>query len=198
MRVLFVLLTIHVVAIACNHRRQVTREELKSFLDNEENGLYKQSASNGILLEMQFYPADLIVAQEIDGVDHRPAKVDSMRNKLRAVLYFRFSLSRDEQEVINAFAGDEDHFARSVAYLSDKISEDIRLIHGSDTVRTSGVMYLRGYGITRASVLLLAFKKDINRKDPVTIIFNDSFFNTGLTQFTFKSHDINSIPKLIF
>lgn len=193
---LFSMLLLLVILSGCG-RTHATREELKAYIFDEENGLHKKTESNGIELDIQVHPSDLIVAQEIEGMYYRPGQVDSIQRKLQDIQYFRFSLSRNGEEVINALALDEDVFKRGLDYLASGIGEDLKLIQDSDTTDAQGVMYLRGYGVAKASVLLIAFKKKLSQDDPVTVLYNDSFFNTGLTRFNFRVSDLNSIPTLI-
>ena len=197
MRSVISFLGLVVMFASCTHPEYATREELNAYILKEENGLQKKTESNGIQLEIRVYPTDLILAEEIDGKNYKPSQVDSIHNKLQDIQYFRFSISRDDQEVVNALALDEDQFKRGLEYLSSGIGEDLKLIQDLDTTDVQGVMYLRGYGISRASVLLVAFKRKLTHDDPVTVMYNDSFFNTGLTRFDFRLNDLNSIPTLI-
>lgn len=185
-----------VLAVACKPGTVATPQELTGFVLDEENGLYKKRESNGVLIELQIHPNDLIVSQEIEGMNYRPSQVDSIRKKLDSIIYFKLSLSRNGQEAINLFADDEPRFKRGIDYLSGGINEDLKLVQNNDTTDVQGTMYMRSYGMSKASKLLVAFKRD-KSNEAVTFLYNDSFFNTGLNKFDFRVSDLKNIPTLI-
>jgi hypothetical protein len=76
----------------------------------------------------------------------------------------------------------------------------MQLICESDTVQVTDFIHTRAHGSSSSTNLLIAFDRNIlgAKGDKAILVFNDSFFGTGRTEFEYNIKDIESIPPLDF
>lgn len=185
------------VVQACTRQKPVSPEELSAFIIDDANGLHKRAQVGSLTLECSYRPTDFVIAQEIESKQFHSQSIDSIKRALSSYTYFLFKVSKEGHEIVDAMVGDSPRFNQVLDHLSFKIGNDFRLINKRDTVRVEDFIYARSFGAANGSSVLLAFKYPVReRSGDVSLIFDDSFFETGLTQFDFDIADINSTPSL--
>lgn len=179
--------------------KTMSKDELSSYLHDESNGLLKKIRSKDVLLELVYRPNDLIVAQEIDEMDYTSGQIDSIKNRYQEYVYFILKLSRNGQEITNSFASDPQQFNRAIEYLSFEIGRDFQLVNETEKLAVEDFMHTRSFGASNANTVLLAFKSNlVSRSQDFSLLFEDTFFRTGMHQFDFEIDDLKSIPQLDF
>jgi hypothetical protein len=192
----FYLLMLILILTSCN-TQSVSHQSLMTYVNDESNGLLKIIEHSDSKVKLCYTPHDLILAQEVKGSDYTESQIDSIRNKLAELDYFKLSLSQNGEDIINQYASNPTIFNKAVEYLSYNISKDLKLIHNHDTLNVLDVMYSSGFGLNKSSEVLMVFESSLSKKQgDVQILFNDEFFRTGLNQFEFKIDAIKSVPTL--
>lgn len=184
--------------LSCTKEVITTPQQLKDFLENSDNGLLQLSDANGIETKVMYHPKDLIIANNyITETDFSEELIDSTREELRDYQYFKLSLSRSGEEVINAFGQDTERFSKAVNYLSFGISADVKLQVNNKEFDIEDVAYSRSFGSSRSSNVLVAFKPGVlPSTGKLVITFSDSFFSTGYHSYEFDLSKIKEIPTL--
>lgn len=180
---------------SCQDKSINSIEELSLYLDNDDNSLKKHSYNKGISTSVTYYPKDLIIFNDLSKITYK--SLDSARNQLADYQYFKLSLSRSNEEIINSFAVDPNKFSSAVNYLSFGIAKDIKLYLNGVEYSIEDISYNRNFGSSNKSEILLVFKTGkLPRSGELEITFSDSFFNSGYHTYEFETERILTIPTL--
>lgn len=178
-------------------RREVMSEsELRQYVSDKENGLYKNIQKNGYDIEVTYRPKDLVASQRLDGIRDFGERQFIMK-QMDTLCYFILKLSLNSQEIENHLSGNQDKLASVVSYLSSGIRSALMLVTGQDKNHPLDVAYVRTYGATSGTSLLVVFRKpDMDSTDELTFVLDDDVIGIGLVAFDFDIRDIKRIPNL--
>lgn len=182
------------LALSCTVKKIETKSELIDYSRNVENGLVQVVAKEQYVIEMSYRPKELVWFDELH---ESSSKSDSLHMKIESFDYFALRISKKQEDPTNALAGD-DAYKNALSYLSAEVGNDLKLIVKGDTISPIEFNYSPGYGTSDASSVLIAFDANLNiRGEDFQLLFNDSFFKTGLNLFHFQMDDIKNIPHLL-
>jgi hypothetical protein len=183
--------------VRCQSQKTDSVEALLSYAVNSENGLVQSTDRDGTTMSLMYQPRDIAVAGNLRGRSTINSEdVDSARKSIEEYDYFVLHLSKDDQEILNQYVNTPS-FSDAVNYLSFGIRKDFRLVHGQDTVGLFDLMHTRTYGASHHTSLLLAFKSNLEHaSEDCVVLFDDTFFGTGLQKFPFQISAIQHIPLL--
>lgn len=176
--------------------KTISPGELQQFVDDPENELKVSANKGNVSIQVLYRPKELVFLPRV-GDDQiawkkQLAEVDSLD-------YFLIRLSRGGKEIENALAGDEKKFSDLVSYLSLGIAQDLTLVNAADTLAPLDVMYSRTFGASEATSVMVIFKSHLKTRSGVaTLRYQDHFLSTGLSEFTFSTKNIKSIPSIKF
>jgi len=187
-----------VLAFASCSKNQMNEEDLREYIENEENGLHQVVLRNDITIEAFYKPSEMVWKNDIRNIVD-PTQRDEYLRACDSLTYFSVHFSRKGKEIENAYVSDPILFNNIINYLSFEISNDFYLIAGKDTIPAIDAVYARTFGAATSTNVMVTF--DVNIKNevdgPVKLRFNDKMFNTGLSDFDFQSTDIKKTPSLI-
>ena len=176
---------------------KVSADELRAFALDEGNGLLQRIEKGESRLEVIYHPKELVLLQEISGRVLSNKQLDSIRHELQAYDYFLFKLSRNGREIVSSYANDRLAYKKAINYLSYRISADIALVNNDENIAVEDFSYSQTFGSATSTTLLIAFKSSLrDREGSLSFVFNDSFFNTGLSEFQFNVDDIRAVPNV--
>jgi hypothetical protein len=183
---------------ACTKEQTLGVKEMNQWIIDPANGLLHADERNEDISTIVYYrPVELIVAQEVGGMGYTVAQTDSVRKSYDSLDYFVLKVSKNKQEVENAFAGDPEQFARIVSYLNGDISKDISLKIGNNLMSPEYVSYIRGFGASNATAVIVVFATAVRRQqNDVEFIWQDTNLNSGYHSFQFDINALKSIPAL--
>lgn len=189
------LILVSFLLLSCSGQAQrVTEEELNAYVRDPENGLLKRITNERTVLELVYRPKDQVIAQTV-GMDG--ALWGEEQKRLDSLDYFILRLSYDGKEIVNRLAGDTGRFNQAIAYLSAGISNNIRMMFGTEILRPEQSVYVPTFGSAGAASIMLVFKSSLHaRKGPFTIVFDDKVLGTGRSEFNFSCRHISKIPRL--
>jgi hypothetical protein len=179
-----------VVLVSCRPKT-ATVSELNLYLTDPEHGLSKTLAKEDIKLELIYRPRELVFIGQA-GADKvkREARLDSMD-------YFVLRLSRSGKVIEHIYGADQSEYNRVIGYLDGELTKDISLQYDGTLIHPEGVALMPSVSGTDASTIMLVFKSALQKYDgQFTVIFNDSMFGTGRTDFEFNSRDIKRVPSI--
>jgi hypothetical protein len=161
MRSLFTLLMIGSL-MGCSEQRVVSEAELKSYILNPENGLIVTRNKNDVAIDVLYRPSVLVSALQIDGITDKEQRNKTIK-QFDSLTYFIIRLSRNGQEIENAFVSDPEKFSKVISYLSSAVAGNIYLTTPNDTLRALDAVYTRMFGAATATSVMAVF--DTNAKD---------------------------------
>jgi hypothetical protein len=195
MRSLFTLLMIGSL-MGCSEQRVVSEAELKSYILNPENGLIVTRNKNDVAIDVLYRPSVLVSALQIDGITDKEQRNKTIK-QFDSLTYFIIRLSRNGQEIENAFVSDPEKFSKVISYLSSAVAGNIYLTTPNDTLRALDAVYTRMFGAATATSVMVVF--DTNAKDlegTVNLHFDDTELGLGLNEFEFDADNIKKTPTL--
>jgi hypothetical protein len=174
-------------------------KSLSTYISDSDHGLLQEKTINGVTIKAIYRPQDFLVKQEIDaGLAKTDSSIAKLREEYHKQIYFLISLSKNNQEVLNSFAGDRESFSEMINRLAFGIGENITLTTSeSDTLEMVDFVYPRMYGMSNSTDILLAFKnKEIKNAEYLKLTLDDLGLQTGNVAFKFKIKDITRTPNL--
>jgi hypothetical protein len=190
------LLFVMVSVVSCSVK-QLPEQDLKSYILNEENGLYKRTVKGDVTIEVFYRPAELVWKSDLQDAKDEGA-LKELRKNYDTLNYFMMHFSRKGQEIENSFVSNPSYFTEVINYLSFEMSKDVFQINGLDTVRALDVVYTRTFGGSAGTSVMAVFNGNLKeRSENIKICFNDTKLGIGAAEFEFKSSDIKNTPTLI-
>lgn len=199
MLVRMLLVCLACAAIACAPS-QLSKDELVEYIRDEENGVKHSATLGKTVVDVQYRPTDLWVAQELNGETPRPSQVDSLRKKYEHYYYFILSLSRNNKEALHQVDEGFGQYSELVQTLSFRMPEYVTLTTAAqDTIPVGDFMLNRTYGMSSATEVLFVFSREkVTDQEWVQFNLNEFGLGIGNQRFRFKRSDLEAVPALAF
>lgn len=169
------------------------------WIESADHGLKQEHEVNGVQFDLQYKPADYIIACE-NGKHELPETFHASRKeKLGELFYFSLALKSGTQDLLMHNLNNEQEYYQRVNYYSLDFQQDIKMVVGTDTLPCLMYQFENTYGVAPYIKMSLAFsgkkRPDISQKD-FTILVNDRVFGGGWLRFPFAHQDLNAIPEI--
>lgn len=182
---------------ACGGESMLGEDALKQWIMNPKHGVLAEDTQQSVVTTVQYRPVDLVISQELRGMNYQAADVERLRQNYDSLDFFVMKISKRGQEIENSFAPDPATFAQVISYLNGDIANDIQLKVGDKPVAPEQVAYVRTFGASTASSLMVVFNSAILKQDEdVVFTWEDTKMHTGIHRFEFALKDIKHIPTL--
>lgn len=178
---------------SCSPSKDLSKDELISFIKQQENGLQKHASSLGVDYSVTYRPLDLIIEQSIKSNPH--FNIDSIRTTYSDCFYFILKISKDDS---NTSVQSDQSFTSYLKTISFDLSDYITLNGSNSIFHLYDFTSPRTYGETGSTSIILCFKdKRLRDLTDFTISIKD-FINDNEEelQFSFLIKDIKKIPAL--
>ena len=186
-----------------------SEEQYFKYLNDKKNGLVYEKSVNGFKLIMKYISPEFLAYKEIgtkEGQSSHSDK-DSLIASYQKGVTVLFSIAEEQEEIkhditqYNVFS--EEEFKRRFHELHFNINEHIWINHEAGKVKPGLSMLESTFELGGPRKFYLVFDAQnewgaLNKLEKLDIVFNDVFFDTGISHFIFKQQDINNIPKLSF
>jgi hypothetical protein len=191
MKVAVFLLTMMFALFSCKKQQALDKNALIAFVQNPENGLVKKIDKGNFLLELDYKPKEILWYSELLNDSN-----NSFKTQIGSLDYFVLKISKRNEDPTNSLAG-SDSYVMAQRYLSSSIASDIKLISAQGTLQPIEFNFSPTYGTTNDVSVLLTFDSNLHMEQrDFKILFDDNFFGTGLSSFSFQIDDIKEIPQL--
>ena len=178
-------------------QKDLSREGLINYTLDPDNGLYKKEKKGDITIEVLYRPSQLIAEQDARGLTLSTHQMDSINEYFGEVDYFLLRLSRNSDEIENAYARNSLMFNEVSNYLSYGIAHDVFLLQGSDTLHVADFIRTQTHGASPSTDILFGFKPGVNDKNgDIKFIFKDLKFDTGVNEFDFNASDLQTASSI--
>lgn len=183
----------------CSHA--LPPAEYRAFLTDPAHGLTHTQAVNGATVTCTYRPVPLLVLQDLARVaSPTPATRDSLARTYAGKTYCALSLSRDGGEIENPLVTDPTAYQQALTYLNTGIAADAYLATTArDSVPAMASLYLRQYGTTGQSTVLLVFDTStLAPEKGCHLTFQGQRLGLGTLRFPFTAGDLAALPDLQF
>lgn len=171
----------------------------QAYLANPTHGLTHTVEVNGTTITCTYRPTDLLVLQDLTNVPTiLPATRDSLAHAYAGKTYCTLTLSRNGSEVENQFVNDPTAYQQTLTYLNTGIAADAFLATTAhDSVPATASMYVRQFGTTGHSTLLLVFDThQLTPQQGFHLTLHGQRLGVGTLRFPFTGHDLAALPAL--
>lgn len=175
---------------------------------NEE--LIKSRKVNGITFQVKYLPADYLAYKEVMMGNGNLGEFDSLKAVYNCGLYFQIVIEADKNDpvygnLMSYQLSSSQELTERIRYLSFKSDEFIKL-------RCNGVLYtpvlthFEGFSqlsnkiLFQVSFILQNYSCDLKTElfDGVSVVIDDPYWMTGISQFYFDSVSLLETPRLRF
>ncbi len=171
------------------------------YLAEPTHGLTHTVEANGATVTCTYRPVDQLVQQELASVPSAtPATRDSLALAYAGRTYCTLTLARQGSEIENQFVTNPIAYQQALTYLNTGIAADAFLVTTPrDSVPAAASMYVRQFGTTGHSTLLLVF--DTHQLTPhrgFNLTLRGQRLGLGTLRFPFTGSDLAALPPLQF
>lgn len=175
--------------------------QYNAYLANPAHGLIHAVETNGTTVTCSYRPTDLLVQQDLAHMPvAAPITRDSVARAYAGKTYCSLTLSRNGQELESQFVNDPPTYQQVLTYLNTGLAADVFLVTTPhDSVAAAASMYVRQYGTTGQSTVLLVF--DTHRLTPqhgFHLTLRGQRLGLGTLRFPFAAADLATLPPLQF
>lgn len=177
---------------------ELRASEYIKYVERENNHLNRAKQVGDLHFHLQYCPTEYLLLKEHKTDKLSKQLVEERRMENDSMLFFKLRITANgSTDVLNyQLRSGEDYYAR-IQYLSYGFEEDIALIHERDTIFPALFHFERTYGVVPFADFMMAFNTKIKESGDFQVIIDDKVFDTGILKFTYKTDDIQNIPKLI-
>lgn len=174
---------------------------------NEE--LIKSRKVNGITFQVKYLPAEYLAYKEVMTNNGNLGKFDSLKAVYDCGLYFQIVIEADKNDrqygnLMNYQISSQQELTERIRYLSFRSHEFIKLkykesLHVPVLTHFEGVDQLQNKILFQVSFILQDYSCDLKAEsfEGVSVVFDDPYWMTGISQFYFERESLITIPKLI-
>ena len=178
--------------------RPLPLAEYQAYVSDPAHGLTHSREVNGAVVTCTYRPTPLLVEQDLAHISSTPFILDSLAQAYAGKTYCALTLARDGGEIENATITDPTDYQQTLTYLNSGIAADTYLTTSPrDSVPALASMYLRQYGTTGHSTILLVFdtsKLLPERGFKITLL--GQRLGLGTVRFPFAARDLDALPEL--
>jgi hypothetical protein len=198
------LLIIALFLVSCGGNIDDEQDYYK-WLNNEAHGLIKTRKINGFSITMKYLPADLLVYNQCEQASK--SKRDSLLARYKNGYTFLFTITDDiedtKSDIIFYNVYSEEEFKIRFSNLHFNIGQYIWINYESEQYFPVLSIMENTYNLKQSRSFYLVFSDkdkldEILKMEKVDIVFNDIFFETGISHFIFKKNDLESVPSIGF
>jgi len=196
----FYLLFMSILLSSCSNNTFNTDTELIDYLKDEANNYTQYKSVNGVDFTLMYRPTDLLVNQEL-GATVNDSTIRQLRNKYSKYLYFNLSMSKNNQELLNAKAGNRSDFGAMVNQLAFGMDSKVHLFTDSkDTLDMADFIYPRMYGMSNSTTIMFVYPRDEEKLKDAHLNFTveDLGLYTGEVKFKIPTETLMNEPQLNF
>lgn len=176
------------------------------WINDESNHLKVGKETNGFILTFKYMPPELLAYNEYSSARENNQKInkDSLINTYTNSLTFLFTIEDSENRDIMYYdVYSETEFKQRIMELNFKLQDYI-------SIKTDATEYVpvlcimeSTYEAKNSRNFYIVFtdtekSNGLLDQEKIDVVFNDLFFNTGISHFTFSKHDFEKVPTIGF
>jgi hypothetical protein len=178
--------------------------EYVQWIENTDNGLLVKKVLNKYTFELQYKSLDYVVLKDNFGKIFTGKEIKESESEIEDMQYFTFRISDEKGgDLLRDDITAVDQFSSRLAYFSNGMQKDMKLIENDDTLSCLLFHFERTYGVDPRSTFVLGFplgKKDGKGGAPAeadkVFLFDDHELGVGSVYITVTASKINEVPFL--
>jgi hypothetical protein len=170
------------------HNKQ-TCNQLVEYVNHPKNDYVQEKTLNGIEIKVTYRPTELMICQELSRNETTSDTViTKLRKKYESQHYLTLSFSKNKQEILSN-AANKQQFSMLVNQFAFGMGEKIFLTTAErDTLDLLSFHTPRHYGVSLSTDILLAFEREKQNAEYLTLKIQEFGLKTGDTQFRINSN----------
>lgn len=176
------------------------------YLNNSENGLRQNRSINGLDISIKYLPLDYLVLNELRHEDNNinNNKITELKAAYEHSTTFLMTLGpskTEEFDVTKIGVSNYQEFTNRILSMTYGLKEQITLELGNVKHKPALAQLEELFGLQNKRNILLVFNLTKSEQNELStndfsISYKDEIFNTGNSQFLFKSNDLKKLPKV--
>lgn len=198
----FILLNASLILSGCS-KGFSNEKDLYSWMNNKKNGLVKVKEINGIKLTVKYLPSQYLAYKELKNTGAKHQNIDSLNKWYENTHSFILNIGLIEEaaadvDIMKLGVSNYEEYREKFMTMNFDMGQYISLKINNKEFSPVLANLENVYGLAGDRNINLVFPKDDLPAEEIDLIFNDEIFNTGITHFTFKPKDAESLPPLKF
>lgn len=173
-------------------------KEYISWAHDEAHGLRKSKTLNNIRFEVQYKPAEYIIAMESKGKSIQKSQYDKRKKELEGMEYFDFRIYPPEgyaSIVLYGLSHPSESQSR-LNYFSFGMQQDLSLEFESGRNSCKLYHFERASDMAPHRTFVLGFPRNPDSAPDLTFVYNGQEFNTGPVKLKFEQKDLSNLPQI--
>lgn len=172
--------------------------EYMAWVKDTANGLHVRKCYGEICYAVQYKPTSYVALQELKNPMPTSAELQAAEAQYVDLEYFTLSLTIPSitGEVLKVNVADHNEYSQRLLYLNTVVQQDLALVVSSDTLPCVLHHFERGYDVSPACNLLLAFPKSEENGKDKTLLFNDRMFGQRVVQLPISGTSLQRLPVI--
>ena len=197
-----------VLALAsCGGPSQLSFDEAEPYLLDQMAQQAVRHTANGYEVEMKQLPTEYLAFREAkSGGMVNQAAYDSLQASYGEALYFLMTIKPQEGvregDIMMHDVHDYEQYQERFLDLSFTLRDRVTLEYEGGSLAPVLANTEHGYGLSAHRSIVLAFapgsdaERQALQNNPVTVVFDDRIFQTGISRFSFNSSTLNDLPPV--
>lgn len=183
------------------------KEEFEGYLLNPENGLIKSKDINNFIIETKYMPPQYLALIEMGKTSLRSPEIfDSLSKVYTGYLTFLITISTSQnigdKDVMSYNVFSDDDFKNRFLELSLNLGSYVSLETGNTQIYPVLSNFENTQDIIGKRTMYVVFADSLlnsnNLPEEISIKYNDVFFDTGISYFTYNTDDLTDVPEFIY
>lgn len=189
------------VLFNCSNKRSFNDvTELTKYINNTDNGLFKEKTIGVVNYKLKYLPTEYLVHKQLN-TNSKSSLIDSLNKEYKNSITFLLSIGpSDDQsfDITKYGVSNYQEFAALIEKMCFRANELIYIQDQSGKEHKPAIVQMENINaLEKHRNLMVVFHNDSYFADDFSFVFNDELFSTGINKFLFRSKDINDVPKII-
>ena len=174
--------------------------ELAKYINNSENGLFKEKTIGVINYKLKYLPTEYLVYKQLSA-NSKKSVIDSLNMEYKNSITFLLSIGpSDDQsfDITQYGVSNYQEFSVLIEKMCFRADQLIYIQDKSGKEHKPAIVQMENINaLEKHRNLMVVFHNESYFSNDFSFVFNDELFSTGINKFLFRSKDINDVPKII-
>ncbi len=194
-------LLLALVLAGCSDSGPRDLSEYYRWVNDPERGLMKRQVVNGVVLTVKYLPPEYLAHQYLQGENGAGAeKRDSLLRAYRNSLCFMLTIAAADSsgDVMTRGIGSYQEFNDRAVKMNFEMGNYLTLRADGHEYRPALALMENTYGLRPQRDVVIVFARDaaLGAAKTLDLAFEDAFFDTGISHFTFLGSDLQAVPEM--
>ncbi|MFM7023771.1 MAG: hypothetical protein ACKOXB_12435 [Flavobacteriales bacterium] len=180
-------------------------KDILQWVTDPSNGLVQNKQNGPMVIDMKYMPKEYFAYNELSKGNTQSDFDSILKTYGRSVNFIlTLSLKNEKGEDVDLLFGssaDVEEYKTKIHDLNFSLAEFISMKYKGGELRPALVRMEDAYGLSASRKFFIAFtpadslqQKALDESEELKVTFDDPAFNSGISNFVFKTEDIKNIP----